>query len=400
MTDDCLMTSQSEFDDLCEHIVEAGIVAFDTEFISEYTFDPELCLLQFATRDRSVAVCPFEVKDLTRWWEIMADDDVTVVGHGAQAEIRFCKVLGDCLPKRLVDVQLAEGLRGTSYPLAHATLTQRVTGRRVRAAHTRADWRVRPLTPQQLEYALDDVEHLLEVWDRQSENLTELGRMEWCLVECDRLVDDVANEANRDPWERVSGIQRLDRRPLAIARELAVWRAGQAKSRNIPTRRVLRDDLLVDISNRQPTTVKDVLVNRDMKRPYYREHADQILAAVDRAREIPDKELPRSSNRRRDNSIAEEQILTKVLNLALANRCAEMNVAPQLVGTSSDIRDLIRWFVTNEQKTSKPRLLEGWRSEVCGNVLTDLLSGRISLRIADPKSDYPLQFTKYSEQDG
>lgn len=399
MTDDCLITSQSEFDDLCGHIVEAGIVAFDTEFISEYTFHPDLCLLQFATRDRAVAVDPFEVKNLTGWWEIMAGDDVTVVGHGAQAEIKFCKVLGDQLPKRLVDVQLAEGLRGTSYPLAHATLTQRVTGRRVRAAHTRADWRVRPLTTHQLDYALEDVEHLLEVWDRQSEHLADLGRLDWCLVECDRLVDDVANEANRDPWDRVSGIQRLDRLPLAIARELSVWRASEAMRRNVPTRRVLRDDLLIDISNRQPTTVKDVLANRDMKRPYFREHADEILAAVNRAREIPEKQLPRSNSRRRDKSIAEEQVLTKVLNLALANRCAEMNVAPQLVGTSADIRDLIRWFVTHKQETQTPRLLEGWRSEVCGNLLTDLLSGRISLRITDPKADYPLEFTEYSGQD-
>ena len=387
-----LITRQDEFDALCDHIVEQGIVAFDTEFISEHSFHPQLCLLQFATADRATAVDPFEVTDLRRWWEIMADDKTTVVVHGGQAEIRFCYVQARLDAQRLVDVQLAEGLIGTSYPLGYATLVNRVLGKRLRSSQTRADWRHRPLGTKQLDYALDDVEFLLAVWQQQSKTLDRMQRTPWCEVECQRLILQNGAEFDRPPWERVSGIHRLDRRALATAMELATWRDSLARQRNIPLRRILRDDLLIDLAQRQPTTIHEVLGNRDMKRPHFRENAAEILAAVQQSLEIPNEKLPKTIRNRKDNSVAEEQVLTKLLSLALANRCAELNVSAQIVGTSADIRDLIRWFVNGKPNGQIPRLMEGWRGEVCGDLLTDLLDGKISLRVSDPQSDNPLQF--------
>ncbi|MDA1018301.1 MAG: HRDC domain-containing protein [Planctomycetota bacterium] len=387
-----LIIQQHEFDDLCDHIVERGVVAFDTEFISEHTFHPQLCLLQFATSDRIAAVDPFAVTDLRRWWEIMADDTTTIVVHGGQAEIRFCYVHAQLEAQRLFDVQLAEGLIGTSYPLGYATLINRVLGKRVQSGQTRADWKYRPLSSKQLDYALDDVEFLLAVWDQQTQTLQRLNRTEWCEVECRRLIVQNGAEFDRPPWERVSGIHRLDRRALATAMELSKWRDSEARRRDIPLRRILRDDLLIDLAQRQPASVHEVLGNRDMKRPQFRECAAAILAAVEHALAIPEKELPRTIRNRKDNSVSEEQVLTKLLSLALADRCAKLNVAPPLVGTSADIRDLIRWFLSGKSNRALPKLREGWRSEVCGDLLTDLLDGRISLRVVDPKSDNPLRF--------
>ena len=85
-----LIVKQDEFDEFCQHVRKSGIVAFDTEFISEHTYQPQLCLLQFATAEQTAAVDPFEVKDLSKWWELMVDDQTTVISHGGQAEIRFC----------------------------------------------------------------------------------------------------------------------------------------------------------------------------------------------------------------------------------------------------------------------------------------------------------------------
>ncbi len=120
-----LVTGQSDFEELCAQIRDARVVAFDTEFISENSYRPVLCLIQLATPDRCVAVDPFEV-DLSDWWRIMADDSTTVVAHAAREEIRFCLSLGKARPSQLVDVQLAEGLRSSSYPLSYERLISRV----------------------------------------------------------------------------------------------------------------------------------------------------------------------------------------------------------------------------------------------------------------------------------
>ena len=157
-----LISYHEDFLELCEHIRDSGIVAFDTEFISENTYRPALGLLQFATEERSVAVAPLSVGDLMPWWEIMADDSTSVVVHGGQAEIRFCLHQLGRPPKKLYDIQIAEGLRGRSYPLSYSAIVQRVLNRRVDGSQTRTDWLRRPLSTDQLKYALEDVDHPAE----------------------------------------------------------------------------------------------------------------------------------------------------------------------------------------------------------------------------------------------
>src|SRR5690348_11870418 len=120
-----LITDQTEFDDFCEHVRQAGEVAFDTEFISEHTYRPELCLLQFATRERSAAVDPLAVTDLSRWWKLMAGDEISIVVHGGREEVRFCLWNAGGRPKRLFDVQIAEGLFSRSFPLGYNALVSR-----------------------------------------------------------------------------------------------------------------------------------------------------------------------------------------------------------------------------------------------------------------------------------
>ena len=132
-----LITEQDEFDSLCAHIRESGIVGFDTEFVSEYYYRPRLCLLQLATPERVCAVDPFEIADLSPWWRLMADDETTIVVHGGREEIRFCYDQTGQPPGRLVDVQLAEGLLSRSYPLSYKMLTRRVLGSSVHDHETR-----------------------------------------------------------------------------------------------------------------------------------------------------------------------------------------------------------------------------------------------------------------------
>lgn len=389
-----LIVDQAEFDAFCEHARTLQIVAFDSEFVSEYTYTPELCLLQFATSEKLVGVDPYKVPDLSAWWDVMADPDITVVVHGGQAEIRFCLELSGQKPVNLVDVQLAEGLRGRSYPLAFDSLVARVLGRRMKGKETRTDWRQRPLSDKQIDYALDDVEPLLNLWDTQRNCLSKQGRLDWAQAEFARMVEEISAEMQRPAWHRLPGLHRLSPREFAAAMELATWREKEAKSKNRPVRKLLRDDLVVELARRQPKTIPDLAATRDMNRGEYRRYFEDMLACLDRVREIPKAELPKPPEADRPDTNPDEHVLGQLLGIALSSLCAEKDVARTLVGTSADLRHLVRWHLYGEKDGETPKLARGWRAELCGDLLTDVMDGKISMRVADPNSDHPLVFER------
>lgn len=391
-----LIVQQSELVALCDQIQDAGIVAFDTEFVSEFTYRPELSLLQFSFEGRTVAVDPYEVDDLTPWWDIMTNDSTTVVVHGGREEVRFCRHFSGKKPQKLIDLQIAEGLRSRSFPISYTALVARVLGEKAGSKETRTDWRRRPLTDQQIKYALDDVKYVLRIWKIQEKELTDLGRLEWAQAEFQRMIDEVDSEFHRENWRRVSGLHKLKPRELAIVRELFDWRDEVGKDKNQPVRRILRDDLLIELAKRKPKTPQDLTATRDLNRKNMFKLAPQVIQRIEKALQLPNDQLPQLEENPNTQQNQDEQVIGKLLGIALANRCAEMNVSQTLVGTTSDLRHLVRYHVYREQSDDRPRLMTGWRAEVCGDLLTDVLDGKISMRVADPESDHPLHFERLS----
>lgn len=390
-----IISYQEDFLELCDHIRQAGLVAFDSEFISDIGYRPTLGLLQFATATQCVAVDPLAVTSLSAWWDLMADDSTTVVVHGGQAEIRYCIQLGGRVPQKLVDIQIAEGLRSRSYPLSYSAIVERVLGTNVTSSQTRTDWLRRPLSHEQIQYALDDVSHVLAVWNRQREWLEGRGRLPWAVSEFERMCQDVFEEEQAAPWERLAGIHKLPRRELAVAQRLALWREEEGAFRNRPIRRILRDDLLIDLARRRPTTVQQALETRDLNRPEYRKRLDDIVAVIAEACRIPDDKLPRRL-KSRDDSSSDDQVISKLLALALGNVCAELDIAQSLVGTNRDLTELVR-YVRNGDSSEAPRLLTGWRGEICGELLRKVLDGRVRFRVSPKNSTTPLIFEDQPE---
>jgi ribonuclease D len=386
-----LITDQGRFEELCEHIRDIGEVAFDTEFLSEHTYRPELCLLQFATRERLAAVDPFDVRDLSSWWKLMAGGNVNVVVHGGREEVRFCLWLGGAPPGKLFDTQIAEGLLSRSYPISYTSLVMRALGKKTHGKETRTDWRRRPLTERQIAYAIEDVDFLLEIHARQSEQLASRGRTAWAKCEFERFIGELEQEPNRETWRRLPGAQGLSSRELAVAREVYQWREKEALQRDKPVRRVFRDDLIIELAHRQPHDMTELLATRDMNRSDYKRVAPEMLAAVARALALPRDQCPPVKRTDKDQ---DEQILAQLLSIALANLCAQVEMAVGVVGTTADLRHLARWHVYRDQTGETPRLLQGWRDEVCGELLKDVLDGKITLRIGDPRSDHPLVFER------
>ena len=384
--------TDQEFNELCEHIRECGLVGFDTEFVSDSTYRPVLGLLQFATRERAVAVDPLSIRDLKPWWQLMADDETTVIVHGGQAEIRFCLQLLGEVPRRLFDIQLAEGFRGRSYPLSYSAIVKRVVNRKVDGSQTRTDWTRRPLSDAQLTYALEDVEHLIEIFETQSAWLEQQGRLTWASDEIDRLVADISNDDSTPPWERLPGLHKLNRRELAVLQQLAEWREHEASVLNRPVRRVLRDDLLLDLAKRQPGTSQQALATRDLNRREYRKHMDAIVDTIAQAKKLSDDDLPSKPRSRREDASSDEQVVSRLLALALSNRCAELDVAYTLVASNRDLIELVRYHRLGERNSTLPRMMEGWRGELFGDLLRDVLDGKVAFRVAPAGGPAPLVF--------
>ncbi|MBD3676273.1 MAG: ribonuclease D [Planctomycetaceae bacterium] len=391
-----LIDTQQDFEVLCADIREAGLVAFDTEFVAEHSYHPELCLMQFATRELCVAVDPFELEDLTPWWEIMADEEIKVIVHGGQAEIRFCLIEGNLKPANLYDTQIAEAFRSRSYPLSYVNLVQRVLKVRPSGKETRTNWKRRPLLPNQAKYALEDVIHVIPIYDEQTKSLVGRGRLKWAESEVQQMIDDITADLESPGWLKLSGLHRLQPKELVVAREIYNWRERVAEERDRPPRSILRDDLILELARRRPKNASELLATRDMERDRYRRYIDDLVEVVAQARAVPKEQLPEKIRSQRQDNSQDDHVIGKLLSLALANRCSELNIAMSIIATSSDLREFVRWSLSGRKEHDRPALTQGWRSEVCGQLLSDMLDGKIALRVADPKSDHPLIF-EYDE---
>ena len=385
-----LVTTESQLGALVDRLAAHSHVAFDTEFVSEHTYRSQLCLIQVAAPDTLAVIDTLKVQELDPFWRLLTEPGRTTVVHAGREEMGFILQAIKARPSSLFDVQVASGLVDHDYPAGYASIVRRFLNLPTNKGETRTDWRQRPLTPAQLEYALDDVRHLEKLWRKLEDKLTSSGRTAWMQDEMQSWQDEVEESFIRKRWRRVSGLSGLSRRELAIARELWHWRDSVAESRDMPPKRVLRDDLLVELCKRKSADERQISAIRGMQRSDLRHILRGLSEAIQRGLDLPDEECPGGEKHRAPPP--QLAVLGQFLATAVAGVCRQMHLAPALVGTSSDMRDLLAyklgyWDADDERV---PLLASGWRADVVGSLVDDLLSGKASLRIGDVRSNDPL----------
>ncbi len=384
-----LVTSSKPLLKLCEDLKGVRRLALDTEFVPEYTYAPKLCLVQIATDELSVAIDPLTVKDLSPLWALLLDPGREIVVHAGQAEMEFCLRATGQIPPSTFDVQIAAGLTGDGYPLSYKRLTQRILGLEAADQQTRTDWRKRPLSDDQLDYALDDVEHLLTIRDRLGDKLKAMGRVAWLDDEMARARARLLKVDTEQPWRRVAGGGSLDRRELAVLAELALWRDGRAKALDKPIRQILRDDLLVELARRKPRSADAVQRVRGVGNLNHALTLEEIVSAVARGVATPEADCPFIPRR---NPRPGEAMILKLLSAVMLHLAECHAVAPQLLGSNEDLTRLLDWRDSGQPPGKAPHLARGWRAELCGRSLTDFLSGQTCLRLdcatAEPTLDF------------
>ncbi len=256
------ITTAEQLAHLASALAEAETISFDTEFVSEDTYRSDLCLIQVLAGDRLAVIDPLAIGDVRPFWEAVSSGNHETIVHAGREELVFCLSSVARRPTRLFDIQIAAGLVGYEYPAGYGSLLSKLLGEKPQKGETRTDWRRRPLSAQQIEYALDDVRFLPEMRNRLVSKLEELGRLSWMEDEMEAWQTTVETSRSAERWRRVSGINGLSSRSLAIVRELWRWRDSEAKRRDSPVRRVLRDDLIVELAKRRSADLKQIRLVR------------------------------------------------------------------------------------------------------------------------------------------
>ncbi|MDR2114779.1 MAG: HRDC domain-containing protein [Planctomycetaceae bacterium] len=385
------ISTPNELQNLLSQLHDIPVIAYDTEFISENRYYPLLCLIQIAAGEIQALIDPISVGDLSAFWELLCDNRHEIVVHACRSEMEFCYRAIHRLPSKLFDVQVAAGFLCSDYPAGYGTLLERFLKISLPKAESRTVWDKRPLTALQIEYALGDVYYLEQLSQTLQKQLTETKRMDWYTNEMKRIKQFLQNSFETPRWRSLPKISTLKPRELAIIREIWFWRENIAKKRNIPSSRILRDDLVVEFARRGTADEKRIAAVRGMQRSDAPRIVPEISAAVNRALSLSPEEYPPPSDRL---IFPQYSVMTQFLYAVLCSICQQNHISPQLVGGPGDVRELIAFELGTLPTETKPRLLDGWRVELVGSLLNDLINGRTSIQIKSNTPENPLNFVK------
>ena len=388
-----LVTHPAQLAACLSHLAKAPVIGFDTEFVGEDAYRPELCLVQVATAEELFVIDPFTCGPLEGFWELLCDPNRTTVVHAGREDIRMCYFQCGKPPTNVFDVQIAAGLIGMTYPIGYAGLVHDLLRQRMQKGETLTDWRKRPLTPAQVRYAYDDVRFLLPAYRKITERLKKYKRLEWANEEFTAAVRKaVLDDATIEKWRKVKGIGALDRRALAIAREVYGWRDRFAEKLNRPPRFLMRDDLLIEVARRAPTRPEELHAVRGLPRG----QEEAIIEAINRARELPSNQCPEPETR--DNDPPNIVLLGNLLNVVLNDFAGRNRLAANLIASGADLRAVVRSRVTGD-RLPDVALCRGWRARVVLPELLALLAGETAIRVANPKAVEPLELVELEPLD-
>ena len=361
----------------CANLAGAAFITVDTEFLRDQTYWPKLCLVQVAGPDSAAAIDVLAPDlDLTPLNDLLHDPELLKVIHSGRQDMEIFYHLNGRLPAPLFDTQVAAMVCGFGDSVAYDTLARRLLGVRIDKTSRFTDWSRRPLSQQQLNYALADVTHLRGVYNKIKAILEKTGRAGWLDEELAVLTSpDTYKLEPQEAWQRLKP-RSHDRLYLAVLRELAAWREEEAQNRDVPRNRVLRDDQLYDIAALRPTKVEELKRARRIGGDLARGRLGQgIIAAVDRGLNCPAKERP--APQKKEEFPKELAPVVELLKVLLRIRCAEEEVSQLLVARSSDIEQ-----IALDDHATVPAL-EGWRREIFGADALRLKHGELALVIRD-----------------
>lgn len=353
-----VIATAAALEELLGHLAGVPALGLDTEFLRERTYFARLCLLQIADRSRAECIDPLAGLDLRPIGALLASPATLKVMHAARQDVEVLLPLAGAV-RPIFDTQVAAALTGMPAQVGYAELVRRLLGVELAKSHTRTDWSRRPLSTEQVHYALDDVRHLLPLRDILGERLDALGRTGWLREELAALEDPAAWGTDPEQaWRRVRGLAGLDPGRIALARSLGAWRERRALEKDRPRGWILEDAVLREIVLRLPLNPDELAAIPEMPPAVVRNCGAELLALV---AAVHPAELPPVAERRPRPDPAQ---LARVRRLAgiLQQQATALALSPELLATRRDLEQL-----AEGQREVAP--LRGWRREAIGEAL-------------------------------
>jgi ribonuclease D len=378
----------SALDLLASSVEAAGRIALDTEFMGEGRYRTLLCLIQLAIPDGANAerielIDPLEQGlDGAPLARIIADPAIQIVVHAGRQDVALMRRRFATEVRNVFDTQIAAGFVGLGAQCSYDTLLAEVLGVRLAKSASFTRWDTRPLSPEQLGYARDDVVHLLELAAELERRLTTLGRLEWAREECRFLEQSSDGRDLNTVFARLPRIRGLNATSQTIARELVQWRERTASMADRPVQSILSDAGLVELAKRKPSSSKQLEQIRGVGAASLHRRAHELLDAVRRGSERPLE--PLSQETRPPAPDPDDGPLIAVAEALVRTRARETGLAYELLAARADLQAIVAaWRVSGEE--ADVRTLRGWRRELVGSELLELLDGSVSLSVSGGK---------------
>jgi len=371
-----IITTSDALAEYCAHASTQPFVCVDTEFMRESTFYSELCLIQLATPEREAIVDPLsEGLDLSSFCALLMNSDVIKVLHAARQDMEIFYQLCDAVPGPIFDTQIAAMALGFGDSAGYGALVKGRLGINLDKGARFTDWSRRPLSEKQLSYALADVTHLRDLYPGLVTELEDNGRLKWVKEEMlPQMEESLYTFEPEEAWQRLK-VRNPKRHYLAALKAAAAWREREAIAKNVPRRRVLKDDGLYDLAQQRPRDIKALERLRGIPRGFEKSRSaqgllDAIKAAVDNADEYAPpapkvQHMPPNLGPR-----------VEMLRTLLRLRTEVVGIATRMVANASDINQLAAFG-----KSADIPALKGWRREMFGEDALALLRGELALRL-------------------
>lgn len=387
-----LVTDPGSVRAIVGEIEQGGWFALDLEFMTEGRYVAELSLVQVAWGDiespEVAAIDPLSVA-ADPIVHLVADEGTDVIIHSAQADLALIGSAFGVRARRVFDTQIAAGFVGLGEQVGYAALVEHMAGVRLDKAAQFTEWSRRPLSDEQIRYALDDVRYLPAAWRSLRQRLEETGRLDWVADECDRLA---ATWAERTPpeemYRRIRGWNSLKRRSQGALRALAAWRERESLRSNRPPSWIMNDRTLLEIARRPPRDESDLRGVRGLDDGIVRRYGSEILHTVHDGLDSPPPPAPSPPPIPQTG-----QAWPAVISGIVQTRCREAGIAPRFVATRREIDELIGWWLNGREPDAPIALLRGWRRALAGQDVLDWLRGETSV-VVDPDSEAGLRIQR------
>jgi ribonuclease D len=377
-----LLTTPEELAGLAVEIRSAGRLALDTEFVWERTYRPILGVVQVATGRTEAVIDAVALGDLSALFALLRDPALPVVVHGGGQDLEiFTNLMGEPV-RGVVDTQVVAAFLGYGLQVGLSMLLERVLKVRLRKDQTYTDWTRRPLRPEQLAYAREDVAHLLPLYDRLRGELERRGRVGWVEEELRTLEepDRFARMPDEERYRTVKGWQRLGGRDLAVLRELAAWRERSAARANIRPNFIANDIVLTSLAARPVASVEELRQVRGLTSGTVDRHARGLLGAMRAGVECPAERWPEPPERVRRRSPPPG--LSALLRAAVQAVAEREEIAPEVIASGRDIDALGSFAVSpgDGRVLEHLEVTRGWRRNLVGDTLLAIARGQMAMR--------------------